>query len=92
MLSPQSFTPGVATDADDLTPYQTESLLYSLVQVARNINLYVNSNKTEFVYFNQDSTISLLNVEPLKLIEQFINLGRNISSIESDVNIHINNA
>ena len=43
-------------DADDLTllantPAQTKSLLHSLQQAAGGIGLYVNANKTEFMYF-----------------------------------------
>ena len=64
------------TDADyvdDLallanTPVQTESLLHSLEKSAKGIGLCVNSDKTESIYFNQDSTIFSLNGKPLKLV------------------------
>ena len=80
--------------ADDLvflanTPSQLESLLHSLEQTARGIRLYVNSDKTEFMCFIQNSAISLLNSKLLKLVDQFIYIGGNISSTKSDVNILI---
>ena len=40
------------------------------------------------MYFNQDSAIFFLNGKPL----QFIYFRSNISSMESDVNIHIDKA
>ena len=46
----------------------------------------------EFIIFNQDGAISLLNGKPLKLVDKFIYLGSNISSAESNVNIHISKA
>ena len=33
---------------------QAKSLLNSLEQAAKGVGLYVNSDKTEFMYFNQD--------------------------------------
>ena len=54
--------------------------------------LYMNSDKTEFMCFNQDSVISLLDGKPLKLVDEFTYLGSNISSTESDVNIVIGKA
>ena len=64
------------TDADyrdDLTllantPAQSESLLDRPEQAASGIGLNVNSDKTEFMCFKQDGTISTLNDEPLKLV------------------------
>ena len=50
-------------------PSQAESLLHSLEQVAKSISLYVNSEKTEFLYFNQCSVISSLNDMPLNLVD-----------------------
>ena len=47
------------------TPAQAESLLHRLEQAARDICLYVNSNKSEFMFFNQDDAI-LLSGKPLK--------------------------
>ena len=84
-------------DADDLallsnTPAQIQPLLRSLEQAARGIDLYVNSERIEFVSFNQDGAISSLNGKFLKLVDQFIYLGSDISSTESDVNICIGKA
>ena len=39
--------------------------------------------------FNQDGDISLLNGNPLKLVEQFIYIGSIILSTENDVNMRI---
>ena len=85
------------TDADytdDLalltnTPVQFKSLLHSLKQAARGIDLYVTTNKMEFICFKQEGAISTLSDYPLKLIDQFTYLGSNISSTESDVNKHL---
>ena len=51
--------------ADDLalladTPAQAESLLHSLEEAAKNIGLYVNSDKTEFMNFKKRGDISTL--------------------------------
>ena len=42
-----------------LTPAQAESLLHNLEQTSGSIGVYVNANKTEFMYF-KESTISTL--------------------------------
>ena len=42
--------------------------------------LFMNSDKTEFMRFNQGGEISLLSGKCLKLVDQFIYLGSNISS------------
>ena len=62
-------------------PAQAESLSHTLEQGARGIVLYVNVDKTELMSFK------LLNCKPLKLLDQFIYFGSNISSTENDVNI-----
>ena len=66
--------------ADDLillanTPAQAESLQHSLKQAARGFGLYVNSDKTDFTCFDQDSAISL-NGKPLKIVEEFVYLTK----------------
>ena len=68
---------------------QTDFLPHRLEQIARVIDLYVNSDKTEFMCFNHDDIISSLNSKPMKLTDQFLFLGSNISSTESDVNIRV---
>ena len=70
-------------------PVQAESLLYNLEQSARGIRLYVDSEKTWFMYYNQDGAVSSLNRKPVKLVDQFIYLSSSISSTESNINIHI---
>ena len=67
---------------------QAESQLHNLKQTARGIGLNVNSDKIVFMFY-QDGPISSLKSNPLKLVNQFILLGSNISSTESDVNIHV---
>ena len=70
------------------TSVQVKCLLHSLEQAARGIGLCVNSDKTQFMYFNQDN-------KPRKKISHsptclsFVSwyLGSNISSTESNVNI-----
>ena len=52
----------IIMDADDTvhfanTPAQAEFLQHSLEQVARNITLYVNTYKTEFMCFKQNRAI-----------------------------------
>ena len=46
----------------------------------------------KFICFKQEGAISTLSVKPLKLVDLFTYLGSNISSTESDVNIHIGKA
>ena len=43
------------------TPAQTRYLLHNILLTARGIGLYVNSDKTESMCFNQDGAISTLN-------------------------------
>ena len=50
----------------------------------------MNSDKTEFMHFNQDSDIASLNDKTMKLVNQFTYLDSIISSTESDINIRIN--
>ena len=42
------------------TSTQAESLLHSLEQVAGGISFHVNTDKTEYMYFNQKRNISTL--------------------------------
>ena len=74
------------------TPAQAKTLLLSLEPAARGTDLYINSDETEFKCCNQDGVIYSLNSKLLKLIEQFIYLGINITSTKSDVNIRIGKA
>ena len=54
----------IIDNADDLAllpNIQTESLLRSLEKSARDIGVYVSSDKTEFKYFKENRDISILN-------------------------------
>ena len=55
---------------------QAESLLDILYQAAGSIGLYVNANKTEYMYFKQKEAISNITY-----------LGSSISTTENDDNI-----
>ena len=62
--SVETITDGDCSDEQALfanTLAETESLPHSLEQMARHIDLNVNSDKTEFMCFNQDGAISSLN-------------------------------
>ena len=59
-----------AVCADDLillpnTPVQVKSLLHCMEKTTRGISFYMNSDKTEFICFDQDGGISSLNEKPL---------------------------
>ena len=53
---------------------------------ARDIGLFLNTDKTGFMRFNQDSFISSLNSKPLKLVDLLTYLGSYISSTKNNVN------
>ena len=52
-------------------PAQADSLLHSLERVAGGIGLHVNTDKTEYICFNQRSDISTLKGGPQKLVDKF---------------------
>ena len=89
------YTAQTITDADytnDIallanTPTQAKTLLHSLEQAAAGIGLYVNVDKTEYIYFNQRGNFSTLNGSSLKLMYKFIYLGSSVSSTEKDINM-----
>ena len=77
--------------ADDIalltnTPAQAKTLLHSLERAAAGIVFDVNTDKTEYMPFNQRGDISTLNGSSLKLVDNFTNLGSSVSSTEKDVN------
>ena len=81
-------------DADNLalltnSSAQAEFLLHSLEQTAGGNGLYVNANKIEYMCFKWKGAMFTLSGKPLKLEDQFIYLSSNISSTESNVNIHL---
>ena len=49
------------------------------------IVLHVNAHKTEYMWYNQ-TDISTLDGNSLKLVDKFIYLGRSVSSTEEDIN------
>ena len=60
--------------ADDLVvfknaPTQIESLLHSLEQTTGGICLYMNTNKTKFIFSKQQRAIFTLNNKPLKFVD-----------------------
>ena len=63
-------------------PVQAESLLHSLEQAAGSIGLHINANKTEFMCFKREETISTISGRSLKLINKFSYLGSNSSSLK----------
>ena len=69
------------------TPVQSNSLQYSLEQAAGETGLYMNANKTEFMYFKQGASSTLYG-KPLKFVDQFTCLSSYILSTEINFNIH----
>ena len=51
------------------------------------IDLQGNSDKTEYMCFNQSGDISTLVGSPLKLVNKFTKLGSRISSTENDISM-----
>ena len=60
------------------TPAQAESLLHSLERAAPGIGLYVNADKTEYMYFNQRGDISTQKGSPLKQVDKFPYIGSSV--------------
>ena len=71
------------------TSTQAESLLRSLEQEIGGIDLSRNVNKIESMCFKHEGVISTFSGKPMKLVDQFTYLGRNILSTESDANIRL---
>ena len=69
------------------TPSQAESRLYSLEQAAEGINLYANSNNSDFMRFKRKGAMSNPRGKPITSVDKFTYLGSNISSTENDVNL-----
>ena len=74
--------------ADDIallanTPAQAESLLHSLERATGGIGLHVNTDKTEYMSFNQRGNISTLKSGPLKLVDKFTYIGSSVSSTDA---------
>ena len=71
------------------TSTQAETLQHILEQTASGIGLHVNTDKTEYMWFNQRSNISTLNSSSLKLADKFTYLGSSVSSTEKDINMKL---
>ena len=65
------------------TPAKSESLQHSRQQKTEGFGLCVNKNKIESNDFKQEGAFSTLIGKPLKLVDQFIYPGSNISSTEN---------
>ena len=61
-------------------------------QPTSDISPFVNSDKTGFLHFKQNGTISSLNGKPLKLVVEFTFLVINSLSTLSDVNMLLGKA
>ena len=57
------------------TPTQAKTLLHGLEQAAAGIGLHVNTDKMEYMCFNQRGDIATLNGSSLKLVDKFTYLG-----------------
>ena len=76
--------------ADDIVLLaNTPTLLHSLEQAAAGIGLHVNTDKTEYMCFNQRGDISTLNDSSLKLVDKSTFLGSGVSSTETDINTQL---
>ena len=67
------------------TPTQAKTLLHSLKQVAAGIGFHVNTEKTEYMCFNQREDIFTLDGKFLKLEDKFNNLGSSVPSTKIDI-------
>ena len=72
-----------AGNADDIALLaskrtQAETLLHNLERAAAGIGLHVNTDTTEYMYFNRRGDISTLNGSSLKLVDEFTYLGSNV--------------
>ena len=71
------------------TSTQSEYLLQSPELVATGIGISINSDKTEYMYFNKSGDISTLNGSSLKLEDKFTYLDSSVSSTEEDINTQL---
>ena len=55
------------------------------VDYVDDLVLPVKADKTGFTCFKQGGAIFSVNIKPLKLVDQFTELGSNISSTETDI-------
>ena len=83
-----------ANYADDIallanTPAQAETLLHSLERAAGGIGLHDNTDKTEYMCFNQRGDKSTQNGSSLKLVDKFTYQGISVSSTETDIDTRL---
>ena len=71
------------------TPALAKSLLHSLEQAAGDIGLHVNTDKIEYMCFNQRDDITKLKDGPLKLVDKFTYLGNSVSSTKNDITMQL---
>ena len=64
-------------------------LLHSLEQAVCDIDLHVNTDKMEYMCFNQSGDISTLNGGFLKLGDKFTYLRSSVSSTENDISMQL---
>ena len=64
-ITDADYVDGIALSVN--TPTEAETLLRKVEQAAAGIRLYVNTDKTEYMCFNQRGDISTLNGSSLKL-------------------------
>ena len=69
------------------TPAQAKTLLHSLELAASGIGLHVNTDKTEYMCFNQRGNISTLNGSSLKQMDKFTYLESSVSSTKTVINM-----
>ena len=65
------------------TPTQAKT---QLERAAAGIGLYINTDKTKYMCFNQRGEISTLNGSSLKLVDKFTYLGSSVSLTETGIN------
>ena len=78
--------------ADDIallsnTIDEATKLLHYIENAAREIGLYINAKKTEFISYNQEGEIKSLDGKNIKSVNEFVYLGSNIQSTERDIQI-----
>ena len=78
--------------ADDLaltsdTIDEASKLLHYVETAAREIGLYINVKKTEYIACNQEGQIQSLDGTNIKSVKEFVYLGSNIQSTERDIAI-----
>ena len=71
------------------TPALAKTPLHSLKGAAVGIGLHVNTDKTEYMGFNQRGNVSTLTGRSLKLVDKFTYLRSSVSSTETGINTRL---